>query len=244
MALLVDVHAHLDDEKFKEDMDSVIDRAREAGVKKIITNGIDAATNRVSLELAKKYDIVDVALGWYPQEHPGELDDELEFIKKQKFVAVGEVGLDYKRDYDKEKQKKDFQKMIDLAKKFDKPLIVHSRQAEEDVIEMLEKAEAKKVVMHCFSGNFKLVKKVADNGWSFSIPVNIVKSDHFQKLVGEVNISQLLTETDAPWLGPDPGKRNEPAFVVETVKKIAEVKNMTVKDVENNIFMNFQNMFM
>jgi TatD DNase family protein len=259
MALLVDVHTHLDHELFKKDIEAVIQRAREAGVKKIITNGVNSETNRISLELARKFDIVEPALGWYPQDALAKeieggdyplskqtltLDEELEFIKKQKFIALGEVGLDYKDATDIEQQKKDFQEIIDLALSKDKPLIVHSRKAEQDVIEMLEKAGAKKVVMHSFSGKFKLVRRVADNGWGFSIPTCVVRSQHFQKMINEVNISQLLTETDAPYMSPFLDKRNEPAFIIESIKKIAEIKNMTIKDVENNIFMNFQNMFM
>ncbi|MBU0461173.1 MAG: TatD family hydrolase [Nanoarchaeota archaeon] len=259
MPLLIDVHCHLDHELFKKDIDDVIRRAKDAGVKKIITNGVNSETNRISLALAKKYDIVEAALGWYPQdalakevesgEYPLQkqlftLDEELDFIKKQKFVALGEVGLDYQHATDIPQQKKDFEKIIAFAEKVKKPLIVHSRKAETDVVEMLESLKAKKVVMHCFSGNFKLVKKIMDNGWSFSIPTNVVKSHHFQKIIAEVNISHLLTETDGPYLSPFPGRRNEPAFVLEAVRKIAEIKKLDMTEVENNLFMNYQNMFM
>ena len=126
----------------------------------------------------------------------------------------------------------------------DIPLIIHSRKAELDVVEMLESSDIKKVVLHCFSGRHHLIKRAAEHGWSFSVPTNIVKSEHFQKMVEMVNISQLLTETDAPYLSPFTGKRNEPAFIAESLKKIAEVKNMTVDDTANNIFMNYQHLFL
>lgn len=244
---------------FKQDLDKVIAQARDAGVKKIITNGVNSETNRLCVEFASKYDIVEAALGWYPQsalareveagDHPLAaqelaLDEEIAWMKKQKFVALGEVGLDYKDGDAADGQKEDFLKMIYLAKELDLPLIVHSRKAEMDVVSMLEESGHKKIVLHCFSGKFKLVKRAAENGWSFSIPTNIVKSEHFQKLVAEVDMSQILTETDAPYLSPFVGKRNEPAFIAESVKKIAEIKGMDVKEVENIIFMNYQKIFM
>jgi TatD DNase family protein len=109
---------------------------------------------------------------------------------------------------------------------------------------MLESSNAKKPILHCFCGRKHLIKRAADNGWSFSIPTNVVNAEHFQNMAREVHISQLFTETDSPYLSPFRGKRNEPAFVIEAVKKIAEIKGMTVEDTANNIFMNYQNMFM
>ncbi len=110
---------------------------------------------------------------------------------------------------------------------------------------MLESSsiDAKKVVLHCFSGNKKLIKHAADNGWNFSIPPVIVRLQHFQMMAEIININQLLTETDAPYLSPYPGKTNEPAYVAETIKKIAEIKGFEQEEVANNIFMNFQRIF-
>ena len=158
---------------------------------------------------------------------------------KDKLLFIGEVGLDYAQTKDKEQQET-FQKMISLAEKLKKSLVVHSRKAEQEAVAMLESSKAKKVIMHCFSGNFSLIKKIEDNGWHFSIPTNIVRSTHFQELVRKVDINQLLTETDSPFLSPYPRKRNEPSFVIEAVKKIAEIKGMDIIEVENNLFMNFQ----
>ncbi len=259
MAIFVDVHAHIDHELFAKDLDAVIDRAKLAGVKVIIANGVDPETNRIVLTMSKKYDLVKPAMGIYPPDaltneveegsYPlklkaYDLDEELKFIEQSKPIAIGEVGLDYKNGKDVVHQKKVFQAFIDLSNKLDIPIIVHSRKAESDVIEMLEASSAKKVVLHCFSGRFTLVRRAAKNGWSFSIPTNIVKSEHFQQLVKEVHISQLLTETDCPYLSPFPNTRNEPAFVVESVKKIAELKGMTVDDTASNIFMNYQKVFL
>jgi TatD DNase family protein len=258
MVLLVDVHAHLDHADFKSDLDLVIVRAKAAGVKAIIANGVDPETNRMVLAIAKRHDIVKPALGIYPPDAlaeevkeggyplkllPYDVDKELEFIEKSKPIAIGEVGLDYKISNEKQAQKELFQRFIDLSKKLDIPIIVHSRKAEGDVIDMLEASGAKKVVLHCFSGKFSLVKRAAAKGWTFSIPTNVVKSEHFQKIIETVHISQLLTETDCPYLSPFANTRNEPAFVLESLKKIAEVKGITLEDAGNNMYMNYQNMF-
>lgn len=246
---LVDIHAHLDDKQFAKDLDAVIERAKNIGLKVIINNGINPGSNRKTLELAKKFDIVKPALGLYPLEglklKEEEIEKEIEFIleNKDQILAVGEIGLDaYWKKETLEKQKPIFQEFIDLAEKIKKPVIVHSRNAEKECLEMLESSKLK-VVMHCFSGSLSLAKKIEDKGWSFSIPPSIVRSKHFQELVEKININQLLTESDAPYLGVKHGQRNEPAFVRETVKKIAELKALDEIEVENNLYMNFQGLF-
>lgn len=262
--LLVDIHAHLDHDKFKPDLDKVIERAKKAGVKHIITSGVNSATNRLILKISEKYDIVHPSFGLYPidalakevelGEAPGfardiepiDVDKELEWIKKNKdkCVAVGEVGLDYKfGEKHKQEQKRNFQKIIETVEKIKKPIIVHSRKAEFDVIEMLGSSKIRHIILHCFTGRKHLVKKAADKGWNFSIPPIIVKLQQFQLMAGIVNISQLLTETDCPYLSPYPNQRNEPAFVIETIKKIAEIKKMTAEETANSIFMNYQRIF-
>lgn len=262
--ILVDCHAHLDHERFSKDLDSVVQRSREKGVKAIITSGVNSATNRKVLEISEKYsDIVKASFGMYPIDAlnvelengsgfvrdvaPIDVDFELSWISKNKdkCVAVGEVGLDYHWVKDKNKEQKQvFEKVISLCEKIKKPIIVHSRKAEFDAVDMLESSRLKNVVMHCFMGKKSLVKRISDNGWSFSIPPIIVKLNQFSLMAEMVNMSQLLTETDCPYLSPYPGKRNEPAFVFETVKKIAEVKGMDPVEVSNAIFMNYQRMFL
>ncbi len=261
--LLVDVHAHINHERFKNDLDEVIERAKNAGVKAIICNGVNSATNKEVLKLAQKYGIVKSSLGIYPidalniklphldevgltKDEELDVDKELKFIEKNKdkIIAIGEVGLDFKylKEYE-QKQRENFQKIIDLAKKIDKPLIVHSRSAEAQVLEMLEKNEIKKVVLHSFGGRKNLIKKGAELGYYFSIPPVVKRLQHFEIVISLVPLTQLLTETDAPWLSPDPERRNEPAFVIESIKKIAEIKKMTIEEVANNVFMNYQQLF-
>lgn len=262
---LVDVHCHLTHEKFKKDILQVIERAKKAGVKAIVCSGINHPTNLETLELAKKHDIVKASLGLYPIDLLGltsdetgltrqtetiDLDKEFNFIKRHKceIAAVGECGLDYhwSRKLEEHKQQKEnFQKIIDFVVKLKKPLIVHSRRAELDAFEMLESSSIKKdkVVLHCFEGRKHLLKEAANAGYNFTIPCNIIKLQHFQTLTDIADLRQLFTETDAPWLSPFLGKMNEPAFVVESIKKIAEIKKKKQKDVAEQIWKNYQKIF-
>ena len=262
--LLVDVHSHLDHSVFSKDLDLVIQRAKDVGLKSIISSGVNSSTNRIVASLSEKYSIVNASFGLYPvdalavelsNDSSGlkrdivftDVDSELSWIEsnKDKCIAIGEVGLDYSFKTGKEKdQKKVFQKVIDLAERIDKPLIVHSRKAEFDAVDMLESSSLKKIVMHCFMAKKSLIRRVSDNGWFFSVPPVITRLQHFQMMTDIVSISQLLTETDSPYLSPFAGERNEPSFVVETVKKIASIKNITVEDCANNIYMNYARLFL
>jgi len=146
------------------------------------------------------------------------------------------------KDKDKE-QKEVFLKLIELSEKINKPLVIHSRKAELQCVEVLETCKHKNIVMHMFSGNFKLIKRIEDNGWMFTIPVSIDRLQHFQLLVEKVNLNQLLTETDSPYAPPKTEDRNEPMFVRNVVQKISEIKKLDESEVKKNIFMNFQKIF-
>lgn len=248
----LDIHAHLEDRKFAEDLPEVIARAEAVGVRIIVNNGTNPKHNRQTLAIAAKYPIVRAALGLHPTDVAAlseqQITDELAFIKSQhgSIVALGEVGLDFhwhKEDAEHDKQRQVFQQIIQLGEKLKLPLIVHTRKAEAEVIEMLKSSRVRKVNLHCFSGSMRLVKVAADEGWSFSIPANIVFSSHFQELAKQVSMNQLFTETDCPYLGPVKGERNEPKNVVGTVQKIAELKGLTVEEVRNNVLYNYQRMF-
>jgi TatD DNase family protein len=241
--MIVDVHAHLDHRQFDKDRDEAIKRAERI---LIINNGLNPETNRKTLELSSKYKNVKAALGLYPIDalKIKNLDEELDFIRKNKdkIVAVGEVGLDYYWEKQKKKEEKEiFQKIIDLAEEIKKPVIVHSREAELDAIEMLESSKVK-AVLHCF-GAFELVKRAIDNGFFLSIPANVVFSGHFQKIVEMAELRNLLTETDSPYLSPFRGKRNEPSFVEKGLEKIAKIKNISKEEAEETIWNNFNKIF-
>ena len=161
---------------------------------------------------------------------------------RNEIIAISEVGLDFVDGEDRQ-QIKDFEKMIRLAEKLKKPIVVHSRKAEQKCIEILESSKLKKIVMHCFCGKKSLVKRIADNGWFLTAPTIVVRSQQFQDIVKNVSISQLFCETDSPYLSPYKKEWNEPAFVIESYNKIAELKQMDINEVINNIFMNWQKAF-
>lgn len=262
--ILVDCHSHINHHMFRENFDEMLQRAKDAGVKRIVAPGVNSQTNREVLDISKKYpEIVKCTLGLYPIDALNldipeladvgltkdkflDVDKELEFIKSQKdnIVGIGEVGMDFKylRDHEPQ-QRENFQKVLDLAEDINKPIVVHSRRAELEVVDMIESSNVKKVVLHTFEGNKKLIKRAQDNGWYFSVPAVIARLKHFEMLSEMVNINQLLTETDSPWLSPTRGSYNEPANVLWSVKKIAEVKKLEQVEVANNIWLNYQEVF-
>jgi TatD DNase family protein len=274
--LLIDIHSHLDHQYFKDDIEKIISNAKKSNVSIILSAGIDSETNRKTLEIAKKYPIVKACLGFYPIQHKlntglninstdgktkdkkeidclteiSNFDDEIKFIEKNKnnIVAIGEVGLDYSEQKVSKSQKILFECMIKLAEKLNKPIIVHSRKAENDCIEMLQSSKLKKIIMHCFSGKRSLVKKIVDNGWFLTAPTCIIRASQYQENVKLCPINQLFCETDSPYLSPYKAEEsnfniNEPAFIVEAYKKVAEIKALELKEVINNIWMNWQQVF-
>ncbi|MCF7871920.1 TatD family hydrolase [Candidatus Woesearchaeota archaeon] len=253
----VDVHAHYDLGDFDNDIHEVLDSCAKNGIKAIIENGVHPKSNRKILGHAEKFSIIKPALGYYPvhvvEDGIDLVEDEIDFMKKNKdkFVAIGEVGMDFKvgddnpfGDKHKLVQREAFEKFIVLSEKIKKPLIIHSRKAELEVIEMLESSKLKNPLMHCFMGKKKLMQRIADNGWNLSISPIVEKLQQLQEMVAYTSITQLLTETDAPYLAPVPGERNDSRNVTLAVKKIAEIKGLEEEEVANNIFMNYQKLFL
>lgn len=241
---MIDAHCHLDRlEKIQE----YVERAKKSKVNLILSNGADPETNRQQLEMSKEFPEVKACLGLYPIEAlkmtDEQINQELEFIEKnaQKIVAIGEVGMDFKEDLENhERQKKIFVKIIRLAKKLDKPIIIHSRKAELECIDLLEKHQARRVIMHCFSGKLSLARRCAENGWILTIPTIVTYSEHFQNVIKQLPISGLLCETDSPYLHPKKEWPNEPANVVESYKMIAKLKELTLKQVEEQLDKNYK----
>ena len=259
---LVDVHAHLDSSSFEGDIDSVINRFRDAGGVSVLCSGVNPATNRRVLELSRRFDLIGCSFGLFPTDaiaselktrdiEPFDVDVELEWIREHKVdcVCIGEIGLDYNdeevRDSEelKEKQKIVFRKAISLAKELGKTIVIHTRKAEADCFEVLEACGYDRVVLHCFHGNKKLIKRGVMNGWSFSIPPNITRLQHFSMMAEIVPLGQILTETDAPYNAPVAGTRNEPAKVAVTIKEIARIKGISEEEVGKEIFKNFERLF-
>ncbi len=258
-----DCHTHLTDDAFAADLDAVVARARAAGVRRMVTNGTDGPSNRAALALAARYPEVLPALGIYPvdavanellasgtslpwEQEPCDVEAELAFIEARagEVVAIGECGLDgHWVPEHMGRQREVFAALIDLALTHDLPLIVHSRRAEAEVLEMLLDRGATRVDLHCFSGRFKLARRACEAGLYCSIPANLAKNQLFQKMARELPLESLLTETDAPYLAPVRGERNEPANVAATVATIAELRRMEVEEVESALEANFQRLF-
>ena len=234
-----DIHCHLDK---LSDPQQAVTRAREAGLQLILTQGLHLANNREALALAQEYDIVQAALGLYPSDavklSEKEVSEELAFIREQRPVAIGEVGLDYYwDDSQKEAMKEVFRKVLLLAQEIKRPVIIHSRRAEEDVISLLEEFSEVKALLHCFGGKLSLARRALKTGAYFSIPSTVVKSTHFQRLVEEVPLNRLLTETDSPYLSPSE-EENEPSTVVGSVKQIASLKGLLASECANQLWLN------
>ena len=263
--MFVDVHCHLDSNLFDDDRDAVIERAHAATVT-IVAAGVNPETNRFALGLAKKHPHINCSLGIYPKEAfeyekkeyaapvsyaDFKIDEELawmeEQIKKGDARAVGEIGLDLvniKNDPAKITLDEElFRKQLRLAKKYDVPVVVHSRKAEDRVLEILEQEQMQKVILHAFGGRKALIRRIAVKGWICSIPPILPRSSHFQMMLAELPLEQILTETDAPYLGPVVGERNEPKNVLGTVAEIAKLKGISLKDAETIIYSTFLRLF-
>ncbi len=245
--MFIDIHSHLD---LCKNIPNIIENARKLNVK-ILTHGVNPLSNRKILELKNKFPEIEIALGIYPSDAlkllEKEILSEIEFIKKNKdkVIAIGEVGMDLKENSGEtlETQKENLTKFVNLAKELDLPIIIHSRKAEKECVELLEKLDYNKIIMHCFSGNMKLVDRIIKNNWYLTAPTNVKSSEHFQKIIEKTPIEQLFCETDSPFLHPDKLPNNESANVIESYKKIAEIKKMPLNQVEKIIEGNYKRLF-
>ena len=234
--MLVDTHCHIFREYY-DDIDEVVMRAKDAGVMMLVVNGIDRRTNEEVLELVKKYDIVYGALGFQPEVSESVNDDDFKFIEEHinddKIVAVGEIGLDYHYNVDKEKQKNVFKRQLEIAKKYNKPVIVHSRECIQDTYDIL-KVSSVKGIMHCYSGSVEMAREFCKIGFYLGIG-GIVTFKNAVKLVDvikAVGLEYIVLETDSPYLSPEPyrGKRNEPINVGVILQKICALKGLDYKE--------------
>lgn len=234
--MIIDTHAHLTDSKFDEDREIVIKRAFDSGVDKIIEIACETNIWDKALEFSKK-DNIYVSFGIHPHEAQNATDEDLKklesFIETEKCIAVGEIGLDYHYDFSpRDIQREVFIKQLDIAVKHNKPVIIHCRSAYAEMIVLLKKyGKLPEGVLHCYSGTPEEAKIYAEMGFLLGIdgPVTFPKSDKLRQVVAQTDISGLLIETDCPYLAPQKhrGQRNEPAYIVETLKKIAEIKNVS-----------------
>ncbi|MHA1696952.1 MAG: TatD family hydrolase [Candidatus Helarchaeota archaeon] len=233
---LIDSHCHLDYNRNRKDIDEVISRAKSNNLVAIITCTIDKKIDQVKLLIKKYNNYVFHSLGLHP---PGYTKESVKYIKKlilensNSIVSIGEVGLDYhwvKNEKDRKYQEIAFREFIKLSKKINKPIVVHSREAEKEAIDILEDENASNVLMHCYSGPVELVKRIINNNWLISVPTSVVNRKIHQKIAIECPLKNMVIETDSPFLSPDKEK-NEPYKVIFAAKKISELKKIGLNKV-------------
>jgi TatD DNase family protein len=239
--MLFDTHAHLNAVQFDEDREEVIQRALDEGVSHIVVVGFDRDTIKGALDLAEGYDFIYAAVGWHPVDAIDMTEEDLKWIEElashPKVVALGEMGLDYHWDKSpKDIQRDVFRKQIQLAKKVDLPIVIHNREATEDVVRILEEENAEEVggIMHCYSGSLEIAKRCMDMNFyiSFGGPVTFKNAKKPKEVAVEIPMDRILIETDCPFLSPHPlrGKRNESSYVKYIAEQIADLKGMSVEE--------------
>ena len=251
--MLADSHAHLEMNDFDSDRDDAIRRAESAGVNLIITVGttLDECSKAVSIATTNKN--VYAAIGIHPHEVKDIDAKTYEKLKQlstaDKVVAFGEIGLDFFRNHSpRDVQVKRFREQLELASDLGLPIIIHDRDAHTDTLKMLEGWKGRqRGVVHCFSGDYRMAAKCLDMGFFISIPgaVTFGKSEKLQEVVRHIPITGILVETDAPYLTPHPhrGKRNEPAYVIHTARKIAEIKGVSLEELAGVTYQNTKSLF-
>jgi len=247
--MLIDSHAHLD---MIDDVEAAIKRAREAGVGRILNPGTGAARFEIGHKLALENPDVFAAFGIHPSEKGTISTAEILLkLKLPKVLAIGECGLDYHYDgYDKAAQESLFREHIRAAQESGRPLIIHSRDADEDMIKILKQEFARKpfkAVMHCFASGEELLRTALELGFYISASgvITYPNAGSLRKLFAIVPLERLLIETDAPFLAPQSvrGKQNEPAFIIETAKTLAGIKGVAFEDIEAATTRNFNELF-
>lgn len=239
---ITDSHTHLDSAEFASDQAACIERAHAAGVTRMLTigtgEGLTGATRAIAL--AEKYPSIWASAGVHPHDAAHDVDPKTfeKLASHPKVVAIGETGLDFYRDWaPKDKQHERFEMQIALAKKVKKPLIIHSRQAGDECLRLLREGNAQEVggVFHCFAEGADFAEQLRAMGFYVSFPglLTFKKAEEVRKTCAAIPIEQILVETDAPFLAPEPhrGKRCEPSFVVETARRLAAIKGLSLEEV-------------
>jgi len=245
--MIIDTHIHLDDERYKDDLEDVLNRAREGGVQRFIIPGADTKTLPRAIAIVEANDDVFFAVGVHPydKEQFDTLDFE-KYVHHEKCVAIGECGLDYfrlegsdeEKEFEKQEQKRVFKRQIKLAQKYKKPLIVHIRDASHDAKMLMLEAKAGEIggVLHCFNADEELLS-LADEGFYFGIG-GVLTFKNAKKLVNvlpKIPQEKLLIETDGPYLTPTPhrGERNEPLYTTFVVQKISALLDISIENVKS-----------
>lgn len=238
--MLIDSHLHLDDEKFDEDREAVIARAKESGICRMINIGADMPSSRRSIQLADRHEEIYAAVGIHPHDaakmKPSDDEQLAAWTGHKKVVAIGEIGLDYYYDLSpREIQREAFIRQLDIARQMHMPVVIHNRDAHGDAMEILKREGRGLIgVIHCFSGSLEMAKELLKLGWyiGFDGPVTFKNAAKLSEIAAEVPLERILVETDSPYLTPVPfrGKRNEPSHVKLVAQRIAELRGLGVEE--------------
>ncbi len=240
---LIDTHAHLDSDQFDTDRSEVLTRAAQNGISHILSVGCDLESSRRNIALAEAHPAIYASVGIHPHDAPQATPEGIAELRRMvlesdKIVAIGEIGLDFYRDRaPRDVQRQAFRRQIALAREVGLPIIIHDRDAHEEVLQILREENAREVggVLHCFSGDAAMARACIELGFYISFPGTITypKNDAAREVVRSIPVDHLLVETDCPYLSPQGfrGKRNEPARVRITAEKVAEIKGLTLEDV-------------
>jgi TatD DNase family protein len=240
--MLTDTHTHLDAAAFDEDREEIIQRALDAGVTRIVNIGFNRETIPTTMKLVEEYAFIYGAVGWHPQDAKDMLPEDVAWIEQlcshEKIVAIGEIGLDYYWDTSpKETQHRVFREQIQLARRIKKPIIIHNREAHQDILQILKEEKAAEIggIMHCFSGSWETAKVCLDMNFyiSFGGPVTYKNAKQPKEVLAQVPLDRLLLETDAPYLTPHPfrGKRNESSYVRIVAEAAAEIHGISLEEI-------------
>ncbi|MBT2259666.1 TatD family hydrolase [Priestia megaterium] len=252
--MLFDTHVHLNAEQYEDDLQEVINRALEKGVQNMVVVGFDEPTIKKAIQIAETYDFIYASVGWHPVDAVDMTDEHLAWIEElaqhPKVVALGEMGLDYHWDKSpKEVQKDVFRRQIRLARKVNLPIIIHNRDATEDVVTILKEEHVEEVggIMHCFTGSIEVANQCMDMNMyiSFGGPVTFKNAKKPKEVATELPLDKLLIETDCPYLTPHPfrGTRNEPGYVSYVAEQIAELKGITYEELADITTANAKKLF-
>lgn len=239
--MLIDSHAHLDDKRFDSDRDMLIKNLKDNGLDLVINIGADLQTSIASVSLAEKYENIYAAIGVHPHSAK-EMDNSTieilkSFAKREKVVAIGEIGLDFHYDNSpRDVQRKWFKEQLKLAKEVDLPVVIHTREASQETFDILKEAQDGKLrgVLHCYSGSVEMALEYIKLGFYISLggPVTFNNAKVSREVAKAVPLDKLLIETDCPYLTPVPyrGKRNEPIFVKYVAETIAEIRGISLEE--------------
>jgi len=247
---MIDTHCHLIDPQFKKDLDAVLARAQQNGITIIVNAGYDVKTSSDAVAMSKKISWLKPAIGIHPNEAAQELIKEVtnieKILKQGKIIAIGETGLDYYRNYSpRQAQQELFRRHIDIAKRNNLPLLIHTRHSIEDTVKILKEEKYHCGVFHCYSGNYEQAKTIIDMGFYLGFGGVLTFSKQTQEVFRKQPTDRILLETDAPFLSPagHRGKRNEPAFMIETLNTAAHLLDVDSDYLEKILDQNASHLF-